>query len=145
MPLPIGTLTYNDAITYNEVNVGYNGSGYRDLFNEAIDDLIATLVTVTDLRVTTDPQKINPPCVFLDAPSFDSWSSAIVKMSFPVKVISLGPGNLDAMRNILNITAKLLAKQVGVTVGRPGFITIGGQDFPCYDLDINLQAQASAP
>jgi hypothetical protein len=38
---------------------------YTDLFNEAIDDLIVTLSTITDLRVTTDPQKINPPCVFL--------------------------------------------------------------------------------
>jgi hypothetical protein len=115
---------------------------YTDLFNEAIDDLITTLATITDLRVTTDPQKINPPCVFLDAPTFDSWSSAIVKMNFAV--ISLGPGNLDAMRNILSITAKMLAKKVAVTAGRPGFITIGGQDFPCYDLDISLQAQASA-
>jgi len=140
----ISTFVYNEIVTYDEANVGYNGTGYRDLFNEAIDDLIATLATITDLRVTTDPQKINPPCVFLDAPTFDSWSSAIVKMTFAVKVISLGPGNLDAMRNILNITAKMLAKKVGVTAGRPGFITIGGQDFPCYDIDISLQAQASA-
>ena len=117
---------------------------YTDLFNEAIDDLITTLATITNLRVTTDPQKINPPCVFLDAPTFDSWSSAIVKMTFAVKVISLGPGNLDAMRNILSITAQMLAKKVAVTAGRPGFISIGGQDFPCYDLDISLQAQAAS-
>ena len=116
---------------------------YTDLFNEAIDDLIATLVTIPDLRVTTDPQKINPPCVFLDAPTFESWSAKIVKMTFAVKVISLGPGNLDAMRNILSITAAMLAKRVAVTAGSPGFISIGGQDFPCYDLTISLQAQAA--
>ena len=116
---------------------------YTDLFNEAIDDLEVTLATISGLRVVTDPQKINPPCVFLDAPSFDSWSSAIVKMSFTVKVISLGPGNLDAMRNILSIAAEMLAKQVAVTGGRPNMISIGGQDFPCYDIDISLQAQAA--
>ena len=137
------TYFYNSPIDYNETGVFYNGTPYVDLFNNAIDDLIATLATITDLRVTTDPQKINPPCVFLDAPTFDSWSSAIVKMTFNVKVISLGPGNLDAMRNILSITAQMLAKKVAVTAGRPSFISIGGQDFPCYDLDISLQAQAA--
>jgi len=137
------TYLYNSPIDYNETGVFYNGTPYVDLFNNAIDDLIATLATITDLRVTTDPQKINPPCVFLDAPTFDSWSSAIVKMTFNVKVISLGPGNLDAMRNILSIAARMLAKKVAVTAGRPGFVTIGGQDFPCYDLDIFLQAQAA--
>jgi hypothetical protein len=64
-------------------------------------------------------------------------------MSFTVKVISLGPGNLDAMRNILSIAAQLLAKKVAVTGGRPNLLSIGGQDFPCYDLDISLQAQAA--
>lgn len=115
---------------------------YTDLFNEAIDDLVTTLATISGLRVTTDPQKLNPPCVFLDAPSFDAWSSAVVKMSFAVKVISVGPGNLDAMRNILSITASMLAKKVGITAGRPGYVTIGGQEFACYDLDINMEAQA---
>ena len=34
---------------------------YTDLFNEAIDDLSATLATISGLRVVTDPGKINPP------------------------------------------------------------------------------------
>jgi len=114
---------------------------YTDLFNEAIDDLITTLATITNLRVTTDPQKINPPCVFLDAPSWDSYNYNIVKMTFNVKVISLGPSNLDALRNILSISANLMAKNVAVTAGRPATLSVGGADYPCYDLDISLQAQ----
>jgi len=115
---------------------------YTDLFNEAIDDLSATLATVSGLRVVTDPQQINPPCVFLDAPSWESFNYNIVKMTFPVRVFSLGPGNLDAMRNILSICAALMAKDVAVTDGRPVSVVIGGQEFPAYDLSIPIQAQA---
>ncbi len=116
---------------------------YTDLFNEAIDDLTATLSTISGLRVTSDPQKINPPCVFLDAPSWESWNGNIVKMTFQARIFSLGPSNLDAMRNILAICADLMAKNVAVTDGRPVSVVIGGQEFPAYDLTIPLQAQVA--
>jgi len=115
---------------------------YTDLFNEAIDDLSATLATISGMRVVTDPAKINPPCVFLDAPSWESWNGNIVKMTFQARVFSLGPSNLDALRDILAICAKLLEKNVAVMDGRPVSIQIGGQEFPAYDLTIPLQAQA---
>ena len=114
---------------------------YTDLFNEAIDDLATTLATISGLRVVTDPQKINPPCIFLDAPSWESFNYNIVKMIFNVKVLSLGPSNFDALRAILSISADLLAKNVAVTAGRPATLTVGGVDYPCYDVDISLQAQ----
>ena len=117
---------------------------YTDIFNSALDDLNASVTAITGLQCVNDPRNANPPCAFIDAPSFTGWNYNIVKMAFPVRLITLGPGNLDAMRNILSITAQMLAKKVAVTAGRPGFISIGGQDFPCYDLDISLQAQASA-
>ena len=115
---------------------------YTDLFNETLDDLLATLGTITGLRVTADPRFINPPCVFVDAPSFDAWNGNIVKMTFPIRVFSLGPTNLDVLRSILSICAQLMAKNVAVTDGRPVSVVIGGQEFPAYDLTIPLQAQA---
>jgi hypothetical protein len=115
---------------------------YTDLFNEAIDDLAATLATITGLRVVFDPEKINPPCVFIDAPSFDCFNYNIVTMNFSVKVITLGPANLDGLRNVLSMSADILAKNVAVKSGRPGYIPIGGQTFAAYDLSIDLQAQA---
>jgi hypothetical protein len=114
---------------------------YTDLFNEAIDDLSATLTTVTGLRVVYDSEKINPPCVFIDAPSFEAFNYNIVKMTFSVKVITLGPANLDGLRNVLSMSAALLASNVAVTTGRPGYLPIGGQTFAAYDLSIEMQAQ----
>jgi hypothetical protein len=116
---------------------------YTDLFNEAIDDLTATLQTITGLQVVNDPRNIVPPCIFIDAPSFEAWNYNIVKLTFPIKVISLGPGNLDAQRNILSLCAELLAKNVAVTAGRPTSLDIGGTLLPAYDLTIPMQAQTS--
>ena len=141
MSIPTTPLVYDDAIDYNETAVVYDQTGYTDLFNEAIDDLAATLATITGLRVVFDPEKINPPCVFIDAPSFDSFNYNIVTMNFSVKVVTLGAADLNGLRNVLNMSALLLSKNVAVKSGRPGYLPIGGQTFAAYDLSINMQAQ----
>ena len=116
---------------------------YTDLFNEALDDLSTFLATVTGLQVVTDPRNLVPPCVFIDAPTFQAYNGNIVKMSFPVRCITLGPGNLDAQRSLMNLAAKVLNASVGVTDGRPTMAIIGGVELPAYDLNINIQAQTS--
>lgn len=116
---------------------------YTDLFNEALDDLTATLQTITGLTVTNDPRSLNPPCVFIDAPSFVAFNYNIVKITFPVRIITLGPGNLDAQRSLMNMAAKVLAKNVAVTDGRPTIAIIGGSELAAYDLTIEMQAQTS--
>jgi hypothetical protein len=47
------------------------------------------------------------------------WNYNIVKLMFPVKIITLGPANLDAQRSLLNIMSKVLAANIAVTDGRP--------------------------
>ena len=114
-----------------------------DLFNEAIDDLAATLGTITGLRVITDPRYVAPNCVFIDAPSFTAFNYNIVTMDFPVSVVGMGPGDLNALRTILSICASLLAKNVAVKTGRPTQLDIGGVQLPAYDLTISMQAQTA--
>ena len=99
---------------------------YTDLFNEALDDLTTTLSAITGLNVANDPRNLTPPGVLIDAPSFVAWNYNIVKISFPVRIITLGPGNLDAQRSLMNIASKLLAANVAVTDGRPTLAVIGG-------------------
>jgi len=114
---------------------------FTDLFNEALDDLTATLSAVSGLQVVNDPRNIVAPCVFIDAPSFDAWNYNIVKLMFPVKIITLGPGNLDAQRSLLNIMSQVLAANVALTDGRPVTTIIGGVEYPSYEVTANVQAQ----
>ena len=116
---------------------------FTDLFNEALDDLTATLVAVSGLQVVNDPRNLVPPCVFIDAPSFNAFNYNIVKLMFPVKIITLGPANLDAQRSLLNIMSKVLAANIAVTDGRPTTTLIGGAEYPSYEVTANVQAQTA--
>jgi hypothetical protein len=118
-------------------------AAYTDLFNEALDDLTATLTAVSGLQVVNDPRNLVPPCVFIDAPSFDAFNYNIVKLMFPVKIITLGPANLDAQRSLLNIMSKVLAANIAVTDGRPITTIIGGVEYPSYEVTANVQAQTT--
>lgn len=116
---------------------------YTDLFNEVLDDLAARIGAITGVTVVTDPRNLAPPCAFIDAPTFDAFNGNIVKMTFPVRVITLGPGNLDAQRSLMNLASKLLNANLGVLSGRPTMAILGGTEMPAYDLSISIQAQTS--
>jgi hypothetical protein len=118
---------------------------YTDLFNEALDDLAASLTSITGLQVVTDPRNLVPPCAFIDAPTFSVYGGGgnIVQMTYTVRIITLGPGNLDAQRNLMHLASLVLGKNVAVTSGRPTIAIIGGAEMPAYDLTIEMQAQTS--
>ena len=118
---------------------------YTDLFNETLDDLATTLTAITSLRVVTDPTKLVPNCVFIQAPSFTTiaGNGNIVRMDYPIKVVGSGPAGLPVLREILQISATVLGSDIIVMSGRPGTLDIGGQEFPCYDLAVGVQAQTA--
>ncbi len=107
---------------------------FTDLFNEALDDLVSTLSAVSGLQVVNDPRNLVPPCVFIDAPTFEAFNFNIVKMLFPVRCITLGPNNLDAQRSLMNLAAKVIGAKVGVQDGRPTIAVIGGAEYPAYEV-----------
>lgn len=113
------------------------------LLNEAMDDLKATLTAVTSLRVITDPTKIVPNCVYLDAPSFETIAGGgnIIRMTIPVRVIGSGPAGLPVLQNILSIVATVLGSSVVIMAGQPSMLEIGGAMYPAYDLQMAMQAQ----
>jgi len=118
---------------------------YTDLFNETLDDLSATLTAVSGLRVVTDPTKLVPNAVFIQAPSFTTiaGNGNIVRMDYPIKIVGSGPAGLPVLREILQITATVLGSAIIVMSGRPGTLDIGGQEYPCYDLAVGVQAQTA--
>lgn len=116
---------------------------YTDLFNECLDDLAAKIAAISGVTVVTDPRNLAPPCVFIDAPTFEAFNGNIVKMRYPIRVITLGPGNLDAQRSLMNLAAKLLNANIGVLEGRPTVAIIGGTELPAYDLQLSIQAQTT--
>ncbi|CAB4194684.1 hypothetical protein UFOVP1267_6 [uncultured Caudovirales phage] len=115
---------------------------FTDPLNIALDNLATTLNQITGLQIVTDPRNLVPPCAFIDAASFTVFANNVLEITFPVRMITLGPGNLDAQRSLLNLASKVVAKKIGVTDGRPTIAIIGGSELPAYDLTISLQAKA---
>jgi hypothetical protein len=116
---------------------------WPDLFNEGLDDLATTLATITGLRVVMNPKDINPPCVFINAPSIDAFNYNIARMEVPVDVITLGPASLDALRDVLAIVAELMKKNVAMTDARPAIFEVGSQSYASYRVTIPMQVQDS--
>ena len=117
---------------------------YTDLFNEAIDDVAATLTAVVGLRVVTDATKIVPNCVFIDAPSWETQAGngKVIEMTFPIKVIGSGPAGLPVLRQILSICALVQTSAIIIMSGQPGSVEIGGATYPAYNMTMSLKAEA---
>ena len=117
---------------------------YTDLFNEAIDDVAATLTAVVGIRCITDATKIVPNCVFIDAPSWETQAGngKVIEMTFPIKVIGSGPAGLPVLRQILGICALVQTSAIIIMSGQPGSVEIGGATYPAYNMTMSLKAEA---
>lgn len=112
-----------------------------DIFNGGFDDLVAKLGTITGLPVTvsSDPRNINPPCVYVDAPSFTMHTNVMTQMDFTVKILGVGPGDRRTLGKLLELADKIRAAAIGLTDGRPTVTSLGGQDYASYDLTISTK------
>jgi len=117
-------------------------AAYTDLLNTALDDLVDA-INAAGVVAVADPRNIQGPCAFIDAPMFDAWNYNILRITWPIRLITLGPSNLDAQRSLMNLAAKLLEAKIPVTGGRPTIAIIGGVEYPAYDLTIEQQTQTS--
>ena len=113
------------------------------LINDALEDLRATLATLTGIPVVRDVRNITPGCVLIGAPTGTAFNYNIVELEVPVIVISSGPGNQDALDQLLSIVASVLGKNVAVTVFSPSSVQIGGVEAPAYELTVKMQAQTA--
>lgn len=116
---------------------------YTDPFNVGLDNLTTTLSAVSGLRVVNNPQDVNPPCVFINAPTFTAFNFNIAEMDVPVQVVGVGPSEYHTLRDILAIVGQVLAANVAVTDGQPATFSTGGQDYAAYDLTIKMKVQGT--
>ena len=110
-----------------------------DLLNEGYDDLVAALGTATGLTIVDDPRNINPPCILIQAPSFQMHTNVVTEMQFQLTVIGFGPGNRNALKQLLALADKIREAKLGLLSGRPVVQQIGGAEYPAYELSINTK------
>jgi hypothetical protein len=116
---------------------------YTDLLNVAMTNLQTQLASATGLTVVTDPRQINPPCILINAPSWEAMNWNIASVTFPVDVIGSGVGDIYSLQDILAKCAAVISAKCGVKEGRPTTIDIGGTQMPAYELSITVEASTN--
>lgn len=107
-----------------------------DLLNQGYDQFVTALNTATGLTIVNDPRNINPPCILLQAPSFEIRTNVVAEMQFQLTVIGTGPGNRNALKQLLSLADLVREAKLGLTVGRPVVQQIGGAEYPAYEMSI---------
>ena len=111
------------------------------MFAEA-RDAIATRITALGLAPVTDPRNARPMTVFIELPTFDSFTSNVGDITFTIRVLGAPPGNLDTADYLLTTIDTLMADAgLAVTAGAPTTAIIGSQELPAYDLTIRIASR----
>jgi hypothetical protein len=112
---------------------------WDNLFNDGYDQLVTKLQTATSLTVVNDPRNINPPCILLQAPSFIMHTNVVPEMQFQITVIGTGPGNRNALTQLLSLADRIRQAKIGLIEGRPVVQQIGGAEYPAYEMTISTK------
>ena len=103
---------------------------------------IATRITNLGLVPVTDPRNARPMTVFIELPSFESFTSNIGDMTITLRVLAAPPGNSDAGDYLMTTIDTLMADQgLAVVSGQPTLAIIGQQELPAYDLIVRVAVQ----
>lgn len=107
-------------------------------FAEGLADIVTKLEAL-GLTVITDPRNVRPISVFVELPSFTTFSKAVSDTTVVVRLIAAPPGNQDAADWLMTQTDLIVnAGTLGVTDGQPSQVLIGDQSLPAFDITIRL-------
>ncbi len=114
-------------------------------YNDALALLAARLATISGVPVVRDVRNISPGCILISPPELEFFNGQVAKMRVPCTIISSGPGNQDAVDQLLTIVGSVANLNVGATLAVPTSVSIGGTDAPAYEMTINLAGGAAIP
>ena len=111
------------------------------IFAEA-RDAIVTRITNLNLKPVTDPRNARPLTVFVELPTFTSFTYNVGDLTFTLRVLGAPPGNQDTADYLLTTIDTLMADQgLAIVAGQPTITTIGSQELPSYDLTVRIASR----
>ena len=97
---------------------------------------ISTDLAGLGYKVVTDPRNARPLTVLLELPTLDSFTYNVGDIRVRARILAAPPGNQDATDWLITQVDTIIASDIGVLSGSPGYATYGGQEIPTYDLTI---------
>jgi len=114
------------------------------IFRDSIT-AVSTVLTGLGLVPVTDPRNARPLTVFLELPTWDTFTSRIADVTMRLRVLGAPPGNQDVANYLLTTSWTIMNSSLAVVAGAPSVAIIGTQELPCYDLTIRLASTYEAP
>ena len=111
------------------------------IFAEARTAII-TRITSLGLVPVTDPRNARPLTVFVELPTFTSFTYNVGDLTFTIRVLGAPPGNQDTGDWLLTTIDTLMADGgLAVVAGQPSLAIIGSQELPAYDLTVRIASR----
>jgi hypothetical protein len=107
------------------------------VFSDAIA-AVSAAVTAAGFRPVTDPRNVSARCVFIELPTFESFTTNVADITISVKVLAAPPGNNDAFDWVMSTVDALLAANLPIISGRPITWLLGQMEYPAYDLTVRI-------
>lgn len=108
-----------------------------------LDAWTAALATAVGIPATRDPDKIFPPCLFVDLPPVTAATLPAITLDVPVWLVGSGTGKSasDAVLGLLPATLGYCHSKSA----NPAMLTVGGQDFHGYQTTAQLRLLLDDP
>jgi hypothetical protein len=113
------------------------------IFRDSINN-VAGIITALGLIPVTDPRNARPLTVFLELPTWETFSRHVADVTMRLRILAPPPGNQDAADYLLKTAWELMNSTLAVVSGTPSVAIIGTQELPCYDLIIRLASTYEA-
>lgn len=114
------------------------------IFRDSIA-VVTSVITGLGLVPVTDPRNARPMTVFVELPTWDTFSRHVADVTMRLRILAPPPGNQDAANYLLTTAWTLMNSTLAVVSGQPSVALIGSQELPCYDLTIRLASTYDAP
>ena len=103
---------------------------------------IVNRITALNLVPVTDPRNARPLTVFVELPTFTSFTYNVGDIPFVLRVLGAPPGNQDTADYLLTTIDTLMADQgLAVVSGQPSIAIVGSQEIPAYDLTVRIASR----
>ena len=106
---------------------------------------VAQVLTGLGLVPVTDPRNARPMTVFIELPTWDTFSRHVADVTIRLRILGAPPGNLDVANYLLTPAWTIMDSSLAVVSGQPSTAIIGTQELPAYDLVIRLASTYEAP
>ena len=103
---------------------------------DELDTWCTSLAAALELKVTRDPAKVAPPCLYLDMPDSVGVTLAAVTLTQPIWLVAKGGGKAAADQLLGLLPAVLVALNVSDATAQP--LSIDGTEYHAYRIPTPL-------